>query len=180
MIPSAIILPEKDLSFSLVQLQSTWQIHGLMLASILCGPQLGIVCALGYITIGLFYLPVFHGGGSVGYILTPDFGYILGFLPAAYICGNCTKGNSSSNLVNYTLYTSISLFILHIIGIIYLFLGSIFTNWKDNLVDLILINSVIPFPSQLLLCTSTSLLALSIKKILILKWISTSHSNLRQ
>ena len=47
--------------------------------------------------------------------------------------------------------------------------GKIFGNWLDSLSDLILINTFIPFPTQLLLCISISLLSILLKRILILK-----------
>ena len=86
MIPSSIIFPQEDLSLSISPLHSNWQIQGVLLTSLLCGPQIGTISAISYLIIGLFYLPVFHGGGSVGYILTHEFGYLLGFIPAAWTC----------------------------------------------------------------------------------------------
>ena len=169
MIPSSIILPQQDLSLSIIPLNSTWQIHGLLITSLLCGPQIGIICAICYLIIGLFYLPVFHGGGSVGYILTHEFGYLLGFIPAAGTCGFLSNRKSNASLINYSLYTISSLCILHIIGIIYLVFGKIFLNWTDSLADLILINTFIPFPTQVLLCFSISLLSIFLKRILIIK-----------
>ena len=169
MIPSYLIFPQEGLSISIIPLQSNWQIQGLFLTSLLCGPQIGTISAISYLIIGLFYLPVFHGGGSVGYILTHEFGYLLGFIPAAWTCGFLSKQSSKANLINYSFYTSISLCILHITGIIYLILGKIFGNWINNLSDLILINTVKPFPTQLLLCISISLLSILLKRILLVK-----------
>ena len=169
MIPSSIIYPQEDLSLSIIPLQSNWQIQGVLLTSLLCGPQVGTISAISYLIIGLFYLPVFHGGGSVGYILTHEFGYLLGFIPAAWTCGFLAEKIKKANLINYSFFTALSLVIVHIIGIIYLILGKIFWNWLDNLSDLILINTLIPFPTQLLLCISISLLSILVKRILILK-----------
>ena len=169
MIPSSIILPQQDLSLSIIPLNSTWQIQGLLMTALLCGPQIGIICAISYLIIGLFYLPIFHGGGSVGYILTHEFGYLLGFIPAAWICGFLSKRKSNANLINYSFFTIISLCILHLIGIIYLVLGKLFWNWIDNLSDLILINTLIPFPTQVLLCLSISLISIFLRSLLILK-----------
>ena len=169
MIPSSIILPQRDLSLSIIPLNSTWQIQGLLMTALLCGPQIGIICAISYLIIGLFYLPIFHGGGSVGYILTHEFGYLLGFIPAAWTCGFLSKRKSNANLINYSFYTIISLCILHLIGIIYLVLGKLFWNWIDNLSDLILINTLIPFPTQVLLCLSISLISIFLRSLLILK-----------
>ena len=169
MIPSFMILPKEDLSLSIIPLQSSWQIPGLLLTPLLCGPKIGIISAISYLIIGLFYLPVFHGGGSVGYILTNEFGYLLGFIPAAWTCGYLVKKYPNDNLINYSFYTTISLFILHCTGIIYLISCKIFGNLIDNLSDLIMINTFILLPSQLLLCISISLLALLFKRILIAK-----------
>ncbi len=169
MIPAFVISPQEDISISIIPLHSTWQIQGLLLTSLLCGPNIGTISAISYLIIGLFYLPVFHGGGSVGYILTHEFGYLLGFIPAAWTCGFLAKQNSKANLINYSFYTVISLCILHITGIIYLVFGKIFGNWLDSLPDLILINTFKPFPNQLLLCISISLLSILLKRILIIK-----------
>ena len=169
MIPSSIILPQKDLSFSIIELHSNWQIHGVLLTSLICGPYIGTICALTYLIIGLFYLPVFHGGGSVGYILTPEFGYLLGFIPAAWTCGFLAKKAMRATLINYSFYTVISLFILHLTGISYLILGRSVGIWIDNLSDLILLNTLIPFPSQLLLCVAISLFSICLKRLLIIK-----------
>ena len=169
MIPSSIILPQQDLSLSIIPLHSNWQIQGVLMTALLFGPEIGMICSISYLIIGLFYLPVFHGGGSVGYILTHDFGYLLGFLPAAWICGYLSKRNSKANLINYSSYTILALCILHIIGIIYLILGKVLGNWIDNLSDLILINTLLPFPTQLLLCLSISLISLFLKRLLLLK-----------
>ena len=169
MIPSSILLPQQDLSLSIFPLYSNWQIQGLFLTSLLCGPQIGTISAISYLIIGLFYLPVFQGGGSVGYILTHEFGYLLGFIPAAWICGYLAIKNRKANLINYSFYTSLSLFTIHILGIIYLVIGKMSWSWPDNLFDLIFINTFIPFPSQLLLCLAISLLSLSLKRLLLLK-----------
>ncbi len=169
MIPSSIILPQQDLSLSITPLNSNWQIQGILMTSLVCGPQIGIICAISYLIIGLFYLPIFHGGGSVGYILTHEFGYLLGFIPAAWTCGFLSKRNSNANLINYSYYTFLSLCVLHFVGISYLVFGKLFWNWIDNLADLIIINTLITFPTQLLLCLSISLISIFLKSILILK-----------
>ena len=164
-----MILPKEDLSLSVIPLQSNWQIPGLLLTPLLCGPKIGIISAISYLIIGLFYLPVFHGGGSVGYILTYEFGYLLGFIPAAWTCGYLATKDSKANLINYSFYTALSLGIVHVTGIIYMVFGKIFGNSLDNLFDLILINTFIPFPTQFILCISISLLSILLKRILIVK-----------
>ena len=169
MLQSSIILPQQDMSLSNISLNSSWQIHGLLLSSLLFGSQIGATCAISYLIIGLFYLPVFHGGGSVGYILTHEFGYLLAFIPSALLCGFLSKRESNANLINYSLISILSLCMMHIIGITYLVLGKIIGNSMGNLYDLVLINTFIPLPTQLLLCLPISLIAISIKRLLFIK-----------
>ena len=168
-LPSSIILPQQDLSLSIIPLNSSWQTHGLLMSALLFGPHIGTICAISYLILGLFYLPVFHGGGSVGYILTHEFGYLLGFIPAAWICGFLSKRKTNANLINYSFYTILSLCIIHFSGIIYLVLGKLIGNWTENLSDLILINTLLAFPTQLLLCLPISLISIVLKRTLILK-----------
>ena len=169
MIPSSVISPGKDLSLSIISLHSNWQIQGLLLTSLICGPQIGTISAITYLIIGLLYLPIFHGGGSVGYILTPEFGYLLGFIPAAWTCGLLAKGSSRINLINYSIYTAFSLLLIHFTGIIYLTFGKILGVWATDLFDLVLINTFIPFPTQLLLCISICPLSILLKRFLLIK-----------
>ena len=101
--------------------------------------------------------------------MTHEFGYLLGFIPAAWICGFLAKQNTKANLIKYSYYTILSLCVVHIIGIIYLIIGKVFGNWLENLSDLILINTFIPFPTQLLLCIAISLLSIFLRRVLIIK-----------
>ncbi len=169
MIPSAILVPQKDLSIAIINLESTWQIAGILLSSLLCGPQIGIIASLSYLLIGLFYLPIFHGGGSVGYILAPEFGFILGFIPAAWLCGTLAKRAQNYSLINTTYSTITALFLIHLIGITYLILGNLVWGWRESIFDLILANSIAPLPYQIALCLSISFIFLILKKILFLK-----------
>ena len=169
MIPSAIVSPQKDLSFSIIHLPSTWQIAGILLCSLLCGPQIGIISSLSYILIGLFYLPIFHGGGSVGYILTPEFGYLIGFIPASWLCGRLAEKVRIYSLISIAYSTILGLILIHLIGISYLIVGSLIWNWRESLFDLILTNSITPLPYQIALCLSISFIYLILKKILLIK-----------
>ncbi len=68
MIPSSIILPQEDLSLSIIPLQSNWQIQGLFLTSLLCGPQIGIVVAISAPKINKFS---FAGGSFHAFKILP-------------------------------------------------------------------------------------------------------------
>ena len=58
-----------------------------MLAGLLLGGRLGAISVGSYIVLGLIGLPVFASGGGIGYILTPTFGYLIGFCVGAFVTG---------------------------------------------------------------------------------------------
>ena len=169
MIPAAIVLPQKDLSISIIDLQSSWQLQGILLSSILCGPIVGTISVVSYLFIGLFYLPIFHGGGSVGYLLIPEFSYLIGFVPLAWICGSLSANKKSLNLIDISKYSIFSLLIFHLIGMTNLTIGHLIGIWNNNLIDLIYINTLAPLPSQVILCIAVSLISLVFRHLLLIK-----------
>lgn len=51
------------------------------------GWRIGVGAVALYITQGLAGLPVFANGGGIGYLLSPSFGFIVGYLAMAYVIG---------------------------------------------------------------------------------------------
>lgn len=70
-----------------------WPVHitlQSMVVAILAGAlgwRLGVATVALYIAQGLAGLPVFSTGGGIGYIFSPSFGFIVGWLPMAFIAG---------------------------------------------------------------------------------------------
>ena len=50
-----------------------------------------------YLLLGLCGLPVFTKGAGLSYLLQPTFGYLLGFVPAAWLCGKIIEVRKSSS-----------------------------------------------------------------------------------
>lgn len=72
----------------------TLQTFGVFIAAGLLGKNKGAIAVLVYILLGAVGLPVFSGGrGGLGIILGETGGYIIGFLPCAYICGAICEKN---------------------------------------------------------------------------------------
>ena len=63
----------------------TMQTLVVLLLGILMGPVAAIGAVVAYVGEGLVGLPVFAQGGGVGALVGPTFGYIVGFVPAAFI-----------------------------------------------------------------------------------------------
>ena len=69
-----------------IDLPITWQIPTIILLTLIFDRKVVFKAFTIYIMIGLFIFPVFHQGGSIGYLLTPNFGYLLGLYPLIKIC----------------------------------------------------------------------------------------------
>ena len=78
-----------------------------------------------YIILGLFIFPVFHQGGSIGYLLTPNFGYLLGLYPLIKIIDKLNTKNKI-NSGNFLINGFIAICALHLTGIFYNFIQIIF------------------------------------------------------
>ncbi|MDR2090881.1 MAG: biotin transporter BioY [Clostridiales bacterium] len=58
------------------------------LAGVLLGKRGGMLSVGIYVALGLLGLPVFaNGGGGIGYVLNPRFGYLIGFFAGSYAAG---------------------------------------------------------------------------------------------
>jgi biotin transport system substrate-specific component len=63
------------------------------------GWRIGVATVALYIAEGLSGLPFFANGGGWGYVLSPSFGFIVGYLPMAFLIGwAADRGASASAL----------------------------------------------------------------------------------
>ena len=103
MFPVFIPLPFIDQSGNSFEVPITWQIPNIILFTLIFNRKVVFRALTIYIILGLFIAPVFHQGGSVGYLLTPNFGYLLGVYPLIRIIDNVNirnKINIGNFLVN--------------------------------------------------------------------------------
>lgn len=66
------------------------------LSGIILGGGYGALAMLTYIFLGLFGLPIFAAApfAGLGYILKPTFGYLLGYIGAAFVAGKIYRQGS--------------------------------------------------------------------------------------
>ena len=92
-----------------------------LLSGIILGAEYGALAMLAYVGLGLLGLPVFASPpfGGFGYILKPTFGYLLGYMGAAYVTGKLYRKNS----LGYALLAVLGgLTVLYLVGLSYLYI----------------------------------------------------------
>ena len=125
MLPVYIRLPFLDKSSNTFEMPITWQIPTIILLTLIYDKRVVFRAFSIYLTIGLFIFPVFHQGGSIGYLLTPNFGYLLGIYPLINIIDNLNSGNKI-NIGNFLKKGFIAIGVMHLTGIFYNFIQVIF------------------------------------------------------
>lgn len=168
LLPSAIWIPRPDLITKVVSLNSSWQIPGLLLSSMICGSKAALMATFAYLTIGLFYLPIFHGGGSIGYLMTPEFGYLVGFIPACLITCKLSQNLKGNKLITLTISAIAGVITIHASGISSFILGSlIYNNSQLSLSEIIISYTLVPLPNQLILCPCISVIVIAVRKLIL-------------
>lgn len=92
-----------------------------LLSGLLLGPKYGALAMIVYIMLGLFGLPVFSSApyGGWGYILKPSFGFLLGYIGAAFTAGLIYRPGSLPRAIAGA---GAGLIIIHVSGLIYLYI----------------------------------------------------------
>ena len=102
----------------------TYQIGAVLLVGCMGGKNAAALSQIAYLALGLTLWPVFSQGGGIGYLKEASFGYLLGFVPGAWVCG-WVAFKVASRLESMAFSCLCGLFTVHAIGLIYL----IFTYW---------------------------------------------------
>ena len=125
MLPVYIPLPFIYKSGNNFELPITWQIPTIILLTLIFHKKVVFRAFSIYIIMGLFILPVLHQGGSLGYLLTPNFGYLLGLYPLIKIIDNLNN-RIKINFGNFLKNGFIAIGAMHLTGIFYNFIQILF------------------------------------------------------
>ena len=167
-------LPTDNDNFSSLQSSSlgiTYQLAGVFITGLLGGKNAAIYAQVAYVVLGLFKLPVFYQGGSLDYLYYPSFGYILGFIPGAWLCGYLVLPGKR-RLELFVVSAFLGLLVIHLCGILYLtiysFVAPVLGNALSSsyLWDAISLYSITPFFAQIALICTVSVIGFIIRLIL--------------
>ncbi|ABM72204.1 conserved hypothetical protein [Prochlorococcus marinus str. MIT 9515] len=133
-IPFSISLPFTNKLNQILDIPMSLQIPSIIIITLIFKREVVIISYSIYLLIGLFFLPIFQNGGSVGYILTPNFGYLLGIYPLINIINKVNKINRKIHYYDLLRYGVLGICSTHIIGIIYSSIQILYFKQPDTLI----------------------------------------------
>ena len=95
----------------------TFQVPMVLLAGFLLGPKLAALSTTVYMLVGLVGVPVFAGSGGIGSLVSPSFGFVIGYIPAAFIAG--FGAGDDKGLGKTAAFGMLSLFVIYVSGFLY-------------------------------------------------------------
>ena len=95
-----------------------------LMAGLVLGARLGALAVGTYVLMGLLGIPVFASGGGPAYVLQPTFGYLVGFIVQAYVCGKYSRGIKTPKFKNLLIANSIGMAIVYLFGSSYFYFAS--------------------------------------------------------
>ena len=125
MIPVYIPLQFINKSIDSFEMPITWQIPTIILLTLIFDKKVVFRSFSIYMILGIFIFPVFQQGGSIGYLLTPNFGYLLGVYPLIKIIDNLNT-RKKIHVGNFLINGFIAIGAMHLTGIFYNFIQIIF------------------------------------------------------
>ncbi len=107
----------------------TLQLFFAVLAGLILGARNGLISQLIYTFLGLVGLPVFAYGGGFSYVLNPTFGFVVGFIFAAYFAG-LLREKAGASLRGIYLASALGFVLVYGFGIVYMYLINVFVLYK--------------------------------------------------
>ncbi len=133
MIPVFVPIQDTNNFNQSFEIPITWQIPTIIFISLIFKRKVVYIAFSIYLYLGLFLIPIFHQGGSLGYLLTTNFGYLIGIYPLIKIIGNL---NTKNKIRTYDFLKSgtFAITAMHICGIIYSFIQMFYYNKLNSFI----------------------------------------------
>jgi biotin transport system substrate-specific component len=145
----------------------TLQIFFVALGAVLLGKYYGALAQIIYILIGLVGFPIFTKGGGIGYFAQPSFGYLIGFIPAAFVIGYLIEKFNKKTIFVIFICCIFGVLVDYLIGVPYLYF--IMSNVLDksvNILGLTKTGFLVFLPGDILKCVVAAVLGAKIIPVL--------------
>lgn len=145
----------------------TYQVGAVLLVGCLGGKNAAAMAQIAYLLLGLTWVNIFAQGGGLDYIQQPTFGYLLGFVPGAWVCG-WLAFRVPTRLESLAFSCLVGLLTIHAIGLSYLVIAH-FSDWLGapvSLLQAILAYSIHPLPGQLAVSCAATVIAFILRHLM--------------
>lgn len=146
----------------------TYQVGAVLLAGCLGGQRAGLISQLAYLLLGLTWLNIFTDGGGLQYITRPTFGYLLGFVPGAWLCGFLAF-KVPARLESLAFSCLSGLAAIHLTGLSYLAIAHGF-QWfnlaQTPFWQQMLTYTLVPLPGQIAVVCAVTIIAWILRNLL--------------
>lgn len=169
-LPQWPLVISQDMSENLDLLQAyplgvSFQIGAVLLVGCLGGKNAAALSQVAYLLLGLSGFQVFAQGGGLQYLQEPTFGYLLGFLPGAWLCGYLAF-RKPPGIESLGLSCLSGLVAIHATGLLYLVGLAVVDLLPDSWLQAAWQYSVHPLPGQLVVVCAIILLSLVLRRVL--------------
>lgn len=145
----------------------TLQFLFVTLAGMLLGSKLGAVSVAVYVFVGLAGFPVFAAGGGPQYLFRPSFGYLLGFIAAAFLTGVICEKTGAESFRRLLPASLAGMAVTYLVGFAYKYLIlNFYLGQKTPLAVILLSAFPLDLPGDTALCVAASALAGRLRKAL--------------
>ena len=146
----------------------TLQTLAVLMMGYFLSPNSALLATSLYLLMGVAGLPVLAGfSGGFHVLLTPDFGFVIGFIPASYVQAKYLEKHSNLETKHLFISGFINFLFTYLIGLSYMaIILNIYLNNQMNFVQ-ILMTGLIPFiPGDLIKLAVAVLLAKQILPVI--------------
>lgn len=130
----------------------TLQTFFVLLTGLVLHVKASALATITYMALGLIGLPIFSGGGGLGYVLMPNFGFIIGFVISSVTMSVLAEKLKKRKFSQYFAISLLGLATIYIIGILYFVLITNVYNNNDYSAIWFIQTVFLPFLPKEIIC----------------------------
>jgi len=162
------VLPTSWAAVPVQPLPVSYQVAAVLFVGCMGGRQAAALSQVAYLILGLSGFQVFSQGGGLGYWHEPTFGYLLGFVPGAWVCGWLAFRPQKRVSLEWLALSSLGgLVLIHVCGALYLSALALAGQLSYPLVELLEQYSLFALPGQLVIVCLVAAVARVLRLILL-------------
>ncbi|WKT87618.1 MULTISPECIES: biotin transporter BioY [unclassified Thermosynechococcus] len=162
------VLPSSWAAVPVYGLPVSYQVAAVLLVGCMGGRQAAALSQVAYLILGLSGFQVFSQGGGLDYWREPTFGYLLGFVPGAWVCGWLAFRPQKRVSLEWLALSGLGgLVLIHVCGALYLSGLALAGQLSQPLVELLEQYSLFALPGQLVIVCLVAAIARVLRLILL-------------